>query len=436
MDASPSSILLDFLLILILIFLNAFFAASEMAIVSLNKNKLNFLAEEGNNNAKLLTKLLSEPSRFLATIQVGITLAGFFASASAATGISKYLSIFLKRFDIPGSDQISLVVVTIILAYITLVFGELLPKRIALQKSEEIAMFAVKPILFLSIVALPFVRFLTISTNALVKIFGFSLENLEEKVSEEEIRSLIEVGEENGVINEIEKDMIDGIFEFDDTLAKEIMTPRTNVFAIDIETPTKELIDEVLEEQYSRIPVYEDSIDNIIGILYMKDLFYHLRKSDVDSINIRDILRPAYFVPETKNIDALFRELQSTKNHMAILIDEYGGFSGLATIEDLIEEIMGNIQDEYDTNDDEEYIKKIDSNTYIVSGLVSIDDINEALKINLPSDDFDTIGGFVVTLLGSIPKENEDHTIEYENLIFKIEKLDEKRIEEIKICIN
>lgn len=436
MDASPSSILLDLLLILILIFLNAFFAASEMAIVSLNKNKLNFLAEEGNNNAKLLTKLLSEPSRFLATIQVGITLAGFFASASAATGISQYLSSFLKRFDIPGSDQISLVVITIILAYITLVFGELLPKRIALQKSEEIAMFSIKPILFLSIVALPFVKFLTISTNTLVRIFGFSLENLEEKVSEEEIRSLIEVGEENGVINEIEKDMIDGIFEFDDTLAKEIMTPRTNVFAIDIETPTKELIDEVLEEQYSRIPVYEDSIDNIIGILYMKDLFYHLRKSDVDSINIRDILRPAYFVPETKNIDALFRELQSTKNHMAILIDEYGGFSGLATIEDLIEEIMGNIQDEYDTNDDEEYIKKIDATTYIVSGLVSIDDINEALKINLPSDDFDTIGGFVVTLLGSIPKENEDHTIEYENLTFKIEKLDEKRIEEIKICIN
>jgi putative hemolysin len=432
MDGSPGNVLLELLLIFVLILINAFFAASEMAIISSNKTKLSILAEDGNEKAKLILKILNEPSRFLSTIQIGITLAGFFASASAATSISDNFSGILKQINIPGSEHISVIVITILISYITLVFGELFPKRVALQKSEELSMLVIKPIIFISKLTKPFVKLLTISTNVLVKVFGLSLHNLEEKISEEEIRSMIEVGEENGVINEIEKNMIDGIFEFDDTLAKEIMTPRTSVFALDITTPVEEMIDQVLEEQYSRIPVYENDIDNVIGVLYMKDLFVHIRNND--SIDISTILRPAYFVPETKNIDALFKELQVTNNHMAILIDEYGGFSGIATIEDLIEEVMGNIFDEYDEEDDG--IKKIDSNTYIVDGLTSIDDINELLDIDLPSDDFDTIGGFVITLLGSIPKEDENNVIEYENITFKIEKLTEKRIEKLKICVN
>lgn len=434
MDNGPSSILLELLLILVLVLINAFFAASEMAIVSLNKNKVNHLAEEGNVKAKYLLKLLNEPSKFLATIQVGITLAGFLASASAATNISKHLSNVLNKFSIPGSDEISVVVITVLLSYVTLVFGELFPKRIALQKSEQIAMFAIRPILFVSKITSPFVKMLTASTNILVKIFGMNLDNLEEKVSEEEIRSMIKVGEENGVINEIEKDMIDSIFKFDDTLAKEIMTPRINVFVLELDTPIDELLNQISEEQYSRIPIYEDDIDNIIGVLYMKDLFIQLKNKDIDNINIKALLRPAHFVPETKNIDALFRELQSTNNHMAILIDEYGGFSGIVTIEDLIEEIMGNIFDEYDENTD--YIKKIDSNTYLINGLIPIDEVNESLNINLPSDDIDTIGGFVVTLLGTIPKDDDDSTIEYDNLKFKIEKVNEKRIEELKVYIG
>lgn len=434
MDSGPSSILLEFLLILILVLINAFFAASEMAMVSLNKNKINRLADEGDKKAQLLIKLTAEPSKFLATIQVGITLAGFLASASAATSISKRLSVVLDNFNVPGSQEISVVVITVILSYITLVFGELFPKRVALQRSEEIARFSVKPILFVSKLTSPFVKFLTFSTNTLVKLFGINLDNLEEKVSEEEIRSMIEIGEENGVINEIEKDMIDGIFEFDNTLAKEIMTPRTNVFALEVNMPVREAMNQIIQEQYSRIPVYEEDTDNIIGVLYMKDLFEHLANQKINEINIRNMLRAAHFVPETKNIDALFKELQSTKNHMAILIDEYGGFSGIATIEDLIEEIMGNISDEYDIND--ELIIKIDNNTYIVNGLAPIDDVNDALHLSLPSDDFDTVGGFVITLLGTIPKENENHVIEYENLTFKIEKVSEKRIEEIKLCIG
>jgi putative hemolysin len=434
MDIGPSSILLIFIFLFFLILLNAFFSASEMAIVSLNKNKITHLASEGNEKAKLLLKLLREPSKLLATIQIGITLAGFLASASAATTISAPLAKLLGKISIPASNEIALLIVTVILAYITLVFGELFPKRVALQNSESIAMFSVKPILFVSTIALPFIKVLTCSTNMLVKIFGIKTDNLEEKISEEEIRMMINVGEENGVINETEKDMIDGIFEFDNTLAKEIMTPRTNVFALDINTPIEELIDKVIEEQYSRIPVYEDEIDDIIGVLYMKDMLSGIRKCNLTQDSIKSLLRQPYFVPETKNIDALFKELQSSNNYMALLIDEYGGFSGIVTMEDLIEEVMGNIFDEYDENNI--YIKKIDTNTYLVNGLASIDEINDALDMTLPTDNADTISGFVIDILGAIPKEDEEHTIEYENIVFKIEKIVEKRIEQLKIYIT
>lgn len=425
-------------LILILILINAFFAASEIAIVSINRNKLNYLAAEGNKKAELVIKLISEPSKFLATIQVGITLAGFLASASAAVTISKYISQLFKATEIviisKASDQIALVLVTIILSFITLVLGELVPKRVALQNTEAVAMAVVKPIIFFSKITLPFVKILTLSTGFFVKILSGNSELIEEKVTEEEIRMMIDVGEENGVLNETEKEMIDGIFEFDNTLAKEIMTPRTNVFLIDIAMPIEELIDEILEEQYSRIPVYENEVDNIVGILYMKDLFFAVRNENIHDISIRKLIRPAYFVPETKNIDKLFRELQNSKNHMAILIDEYGGFSGIVTIEDLIEEVMGNIFDEYDEDyEKSEYIQKIDNNTYIVSGLLGIGEINELLGVELISEHYDTIGGFVIDLIGHIPKKDEEHIVEYNNLIFKVEKVDEKRIELIKI---
>lgn len=434
MDAGPGSIGLELLLILVLILLNAFFAGSEMAVVSVNKTKISLMAEEGDKRARILLKLLDEPGRFLATIQVGITLAGYLASASAATSIAEILDSALKTIGLPASEEISVVIITLLLSYITLVFGELVPKRIALQNSEKMALTAARPINVVSKVTFAFVKLLTFSTNAVLKILGFHTEKLEEQVSEEEIRSLIQVGEENGVINKIEKDMIDGIFQFDDTLAKEIMTPRPDVFSIEINTPICEVIDQVLEEQYSRVPVYEDDYDNIIGVLYMKDLFVEFKNKKKEDIVIRDIIRPAYFVPETKNIDSLFRELQSTKNHMAILIDEYGGFSGIVTIEDIIEEVMGNIFDEYDVLD--EPVKKLDNGIYMVEGTVPIYEINDMLDIDLPSDDFDTIGGFVMTLLGSIPNENENPVVEYENCSFRVEKVAEKRIEKVRITVK
>lgn len=434
-DPEPdANITSQFILIAVLTLINAFFAAAEMAIVSLNKNRLKLLAEEGNKKAQLIEKLIEEPTKFLSTIQVGITLSGFFSSAFAATSVSAHLGKFLANFNVPYSDEISLVLVTIVLSFITLVLGELFPKRIALQNSEAIALFAVKPILYVSKVTVPFVKLLTFSTNFLVRITGLNKDNLEEKVSKEEIKSLVEVGQEHGVINQTEKDMINSIFEFDDKLAKEVMTPRTDVFLIDIATPVKDFLEDLLEEKYSRIPVYEGDNDNIIGILYMKDFFIEAHKYGFENVDIKKILHPAYFIPETKNIDKLFKELQSSKNHMAILIDEYGGFSGIATIEDLIEEVMGDIDDEYD--DDEPDIKKIDNNTFIVNGLLTVDDINDHLNLSLDSQDSDTIGGFLINILGRIPKNNEEKTIDYDNIVFKIEEVKDKRIEKIKVCIQ
>lgn len=431
MDSEPGNILFELLLILFLILLNAFLTASEIAIVSTNKNRLEDLEEHGNRSAKLLLRLLEEPSKFLGTIQVCITLTGFLASAFAATSITKYFSNYLGKYNIPFSSEISILVIVLILAFLNLVFGNLFPKRLALQNSEQFAVFSIRPIIMISKILAPYVKLVNLCTHALTRLFGLNSDNLEEKMSEEEIRSLIEVGEENGVINEIEKNMIDGIFKFDDTIAKEIMTARTNVFAIDITTSIDELIDLILEEQYSRIPVYENDIDNIIGVLYMKDIFMSMRKNTLKSLGVRKLIRPAYFVPETKNIDTLFNELKNTKNHLALLIDEYGGFSGIVTIEDIIEEIMGNIFDEYD--DYENNIKKIDADTFIINGLASIDEFNDYFNLELESENYDTIGGFVMDLLGEVPKDENIQTVEYENIIFKVEKVSEKRIESIKV---
>ncbi|MBW9150899.1 hemolysin family protein [Clostridium estertheticum] len=428
-----SNIVVQLILIVILTLINAFFASAEMAIVSLNKNKLKHLAEEGNKKAILLSRLIEKPTKFLSTIQVGITFAGFFSSAYVATAIAGKLTLVLSNISVPYSEGVALVVITIGLAYITLVFGELFPKRIALQNSQAIAMFSVVPIMYISKLVTPFVSLLTVSTNILVKITGLGHESKEEKVSKEEIKSLIEVGQEHGVINETEKEMINNIIEFDDKLAREVMTPRTDVYMIDINDHITEYLDELLIERHSRVPVFEGDVDNIVGILHMKDFMIEARKNGFENVNIKNILHSPYFVQENKNIDELFKELKSSKNHIAMLIDEYGGFSGVVTTEDITEEIMGNIEDEYDHEEPE--IKKVDNNTYIVSGLLSLDDLNEHLDLNLVSKDYNTIGGFLINLMGCIPKINEERTVEYGDVIFRIEEVRERRIEKIKICI-
>ena len=434
MDPEPMSLVSQFILILVLTLLNAFFASAEMAIVSVNRNRIKMLADDGDKKASLLADLLEEPNKFLSTIQVGITLAGFFSSASAATGISEVIGASLSQLGIPYAQSISIIVITIILSYFTLVFGELVPKRIALQKSEQIAMLSVRPIVFVFKFAKPFVKLLSLSTNVLLRVIGMSDTDLEEKVSREEIKSLVDAGEEYGVINQIEKEMINSIFDFDDKLAKEVMTPRTEVYMINSKLPLS--IEELLEENYSRIPVYEGDMDNIIGILYLKDFLHEAYQVGFENVDIKKLLHRPYFVPECKNIDQLFKELQKSKKHLAVLIDEYGGFSGIVTIEDLIEEVMGDINDEYD--DDDPVIRKIDNDTYIVNGLISIKELNDKLQLNLDeeTEDYDTLGGFLINQIDYIPSETEECMVEYENLVFKIECVKDKRIEMVKIHIQ
>ena len=436
MDVDPeSSIAIQIVLIVILTLINAYFAASEMAIVSVNKSKIHRLCEEGNKRAKLVEKLLDQPTNFLSTIQVAITLAGFFNSASAATGISKSFANVLKNWSVPYADTIAVVLITILISFITLIFGELVPKRIALQKAESYSMFCAKPILVISKIASPFIKILSWSTKFILRIFGMADENVEESLSREEIRSMVESGQENGVFNEIETDMITNIFEFDDSLALNVMTPRTDVYCIDINDALSDNIDQMMTMQYTRIPVYDDSIDNIIGILNMKDFAIEARKVGFDNVDIKKLLRKPYFVLETKNIDDLFRELQKEHQHIAILVDEYGGFSGIITVEDLIEEIMGDIEDEYD-HDDEPKLQKIDNNNYIVDGNYLLDDLDDELDLKLSNNNHDTIGGFVLHLLGEIPEENQQRTVKYENLTFLIISVKGNRVTKIKLTIN
>lgn len=430
MDASPSG---SFILIFVLILINAFFASAEMAIVSLNKTKINILAEDGNKKALLLQKIIKEPNNFLSTIQVGITFAGFFASASAATSISVNFAAVLDNLRVPYSNEISLVIITLFISYLTLVLGELVPKRIALQNSEKVAMFAIKPIVIMSKIARPFIWFLSCSTSVIMKLLGLKTEGVDEQISREEIRSLIEIGEEQGAINKIERKMIDGIIKFDDKMAKEIMTPRTEVFLLEVNNSINENINTILNESFSRIPIYSDDIDNIVGILYMRDLFASIVEKGIDNVYIKDIMKKPYFVPETKNIDSVFKELQANKNHMSILIDEYGGFSGIATIEDIIEEVMGEISDEYD--DDNLDIEKIDDENYIVSGLLSISDLNNILDTSLDSEVADTIGGLFLEVFGTVPNDIDNHEIEIGNIKLKLLKLDDRRIDKVHLTI-
>lgn len=438
MDSHEGSILTEIILIIVLTLINAFFCLAEMSIVSVNRNRIKMLSEEGNKKAILLERIIKEPSKLLSTIQVGITLANFTESAFASAGMSIYLAKWINELNISFltrySNQISMVLITLFLAFLTIILGELLPKRIALQNAEKFAMMCVNPIILISKIFYPFVKFLSGATNLFLRILGLDKNKLEEKVSKEEIKSLIEVGQEHGVINNTEKEMIESIFEFDDKVAKEIMTPRTEVFMIDINADNKSILNELITEKYSRIPVYDDEVDNIIGILYMKDFLIESCKSGIDNINVKSLIRPAYFVPETKYIDNLFTDLQKNQNYIAILIDEYGGFSGIVTIEDLIEEVVGNILDEYD--DSEPIIKKIDNKNFLVDGLISINEVNDFLHLELESEHSDTISGFIIDILGDIPSETELPTVNFENITFKIQEVKDKRIEKVQIIIN
>ena len=439
MESNPDpsmSVGVQFVFLAALILLNAFFAAAEMAIVSVNKNRIKLYAQEGNRKAKVLLELLEQPNRFLSTIQVAITLAGFLASAAAATGLADNISGFVSQYGIPYGTQIGVVAVTLALSYITLVFGELYPKRMALQHSEKIALATIQTVVFLSKLMAPFVALLSVSVTVLLKLTRQKTTPSEDEFSEDEVMSMVEVGQETGFLKEEGAKMINSIFAFDDKVAYEVMTPRTDVFTIDIDDPQEEYIDELMELKYSRIPVYEDDLDNIIGILNIKDYLIHAKANGFENVDIRDILRKPYFIPESKKIDDLFRELQSSKQHIAILIDEYGGFSGIVTMEDLIEEIMGDIDDEYD--EEELDIQQVEENIFLVDGLISLNNLNDELGLNLESDNSETLGGFLLEILGEIPAEDGETypVIEFGSLLFQIEGVSDRRIESVRLTIR
>ena len=420
-------------LIFILIGVNAFFAASEMAIVSVRQARLKPLIDNGNKAAMIVSRFLEEPSKLLSTIQIGITFAGFLASAIGAQSLSSSLAIFLKNLNIPvitaSAPVISTLSVTAIIGFFTIVLGELVPKRLALEKSDKIALMVAKPIKVLFTIVSPAVRLLAFMTNLIAKLLGGSNTVDNSQITEEEIRLMINVGEEKGIFQETETNMINSIFEFDNTAAKEVMTPRTHIIAVSVEATVDEILEIIVEENFSRIPVYENSIDNIIGLLYVKDLFALIKKSTEWEISLRDLIRPAYFVPEYKKIDELFKEMQKSKTHIAIVIDEYGGTAGLITIEDLLEEIVGNIFDEYD--DVVLEYEKIDESTYLVDGLLSISEINDIMHLDLPEEEFDTISGMILSLSGKMPEVGEE--VEFDDVAFRIEEVDDKRISKIKI---
>lgn len=423
------------ILIFLLTLVNAFFASAEMAMVSCNKNRIREWAQEGNKRAQILLALSDDQTRFLSTIQVGITLAGFFSSGSAATSITQVFGGWIAARGIPYGSTLAFIVVTIVLSYISLVFGELVPKRIALQNAEKVAVKSASVIRIVSKLAYPFVKLLSVSTILILKLMGKYSEDVEEKISEEELKSYIKVSQEQGVINSAGEEMIVNIMDFDDKLAYEIMTPRTSMYMLDYDEFDVKSVPEILSMGYSRMPVYRENTDNIIGTIYIKDLFVEYAKNHYQSIDIDRCIKPPYFIPETKKIDMLLKELQSTKNYVAILIDEYGGFSGMVTVEDIVEEIVGEIEDEYDK--DSPKFEKIANDEYIVDGTMDIDDVNDALDIHLYSENHETLSGYMIEKLGFIPTDEEKRGLSVKADGCMLTELDvhDKRILKIRIKI-
>ncbi len=427
------------LLLVILIGINAFFAMSELAVISLSDNRIKRMAQEGNKTARVLQRMLNNPSDFLATIQVGVTLSGLLASAVAADTFAEYIVYFMRDLPIAPSvvKAVSLVAITIVLSYFTLVFGELVPKRIAMSRCERVSFTVARPLSIIYKIVKPFVVFLSWSTDSVLKIFGVKQKSEEEQVTEEEIRMMLDVGNENGAIDEEEKDMINNVFEFDDSTAQDIMTHRVDMVAVDITSKLEDIVKAAIDSGKSRIPVYDDSVDDIKGILYVKDLlrFVTTRCGD-ENFDIKNYMREALFVAQSAPCRNVFDELRNQKNHMAIVVDEYGGTSGLVTMEDLVESVMGDIQDEYD-NETADIVEQ-DKNTYMIDGATSMKEVERYFDIKLDEDsDYDTIGGYIIERLGYLPQNGEHPNVMLGRLDLTVEDSDDRKIISVKaVCVH
>ena len=434
----PGSIILKLLLLFVLVIINAFFAMSEIAIISLNDNVVDKQAEDGNKKAKKVKKLTENPSNFLSTIQIGVTLAGFLTSASASSSFAAGLTEKLVALGTPISAKvingISVVLITVIMSYFSLVFGELAPKRMAMQKPEKIAYSVVGILLVVKTITAPFVKVLSASTNLIVRLCGFDPNANEESVTEEEIRMMVDVGQEKGVIEDIQKEMIDNIFDFDDIDVSDIMTHRTDMFAVEDTDSLEQVVSISIEHGYSRIPVFHEDPDNIIGIVYIKDLLKYISSSLPKDKGPKDVMREAYYVPFSKSCGALFNEMCEKHMQMAVVVDEYGGTAGIVTMEDLLEAIVGNIQDEYDNEDEE--IVEVSENVFTIDGTAYIEEVNELVGDIIPEGDYDTLGGFLISRLGYLPKDGDMTEVEFENLKFTILNVEDRRIGKIRVEIT
>ena len=422
---------LELFLITICIIINGFFAASEIAVVTSRRTRVKQLMDEGNKNADVLYRLKERPDRFLATIQIGITLTADLASAIGGAAAVKILKPLLQKVPIlfiaASSEAIAIGLVVIVITFFFLVFGELIPKSLALSNSEVVGLWVAPLIERFSKIANVLVSILTASTNIILKPFHTKAFTAREYVSEEEVKLLIEEGGEQGVFESAEKELIHSVFEFTDTSVKEVMIPAPQMVTVGISMTVDEVKSIILEEKFSRYPVIGKDINDIRGILYAKD-FYNLI-SRTDSINIHRIIKPPIFIPETMKISILLREMQRKRVHMAIAIDEYGAVSGLVTLEDLLEEIVGEIRDEYDT---ESPVIALEDGSMIIDASISVSDLNEDYNIIAPeSPDYETLGGFLVMSLQRIPKTGD--TVDFENKRFKIIEMVAQRIAKVKM---
>lgn len=431
MDSIPLQILVN----IVLIFINAFFASSEIAVISLNKTKLRFMAEDGDKVAKRLLKLAETPTGFLSTIQIGITLAGFLNSAFAADNFASVIADGVYNgwgwtaLSYNTWNTIAVILVTIVLSYFTLILGELVPKRLAMQKSYGVARVTSTVIVPLAKIMKPFIWFLTKSTNLCLRILRLKVEAEEEQVTEEEIKMMVDRGEETGTVEEKEKEWIENIFEFNDTVVREIMTP---VYAVSyiLETDSKEKIDNLIREtKFSRYPVCKTNLNDVIGVLHIKDYFLNKDKP------IKDLVRPAYLVPETTLADDLFNKLRETKYSFAVVIDEYGDVSGILTMEDLLEEIVGTIYDEHDKVEKQDFIE-LEPGKYLVSGNMNVSDLADKLDVELSENEaYDTVGGLILSCLDYIPSDGTNLTVEKDGLSFEVIKVLHRRITEVIVTI-
>lgn len=412
-----TSILIQSIILLILLIGSGFFSASETSLMSLSKIRIRHMQEEGVKGAKLVANLIEDSNKLLSTILIGNNIVNI-----AATSISTALFTSL----IPGATGVA--VATALMTVLVLLFGEITPKTIAANNSEKVAIFVSKPIKIIISILRPLVWIFNLITGLIFKILGVKDKGTQPYITEEELKTMVNVSHEEGVLEIEERQIINNVFQFGDMQAKEAMVQRLDMIAINIEDNYEQIIDMFKTEKFSRMPVYNESIDDIIGILNIKDVIF-LSEDEIETFDIRDYIREPFFTYEFKKITQLLEEMKIEKSQMAIVVDEYGGTAGLITLEDLIEVIVGNIEDEYD--EEEEEIQVIKEDEYIVDGRIKITELNELIGVKLESEEFDSIGGYIIGYLRRLPEENE--VIEVDNIKFCIESLDKNRIKKVRI---